>query len=583
MSKKITFTSIADLPPLVVSMGTTEVNATGSWRYLRPVYHDKTAPCIEGCPASEDIEQYMYWAARGDFDKAWEVLVEENPFPAVCGRVCYHPCESSCNRDHFDQSLGINSIERFIGDHGLEFSLDRFKVAEEREQKIAVAGAGPAGLAAAYHLRRLGYQVTVYEKEEKPGGILQYGIPRYRLPKHILEAEIMRLERFGVEIKTGVQVGKDIPWNEFLQHDAVFLAVGVHKSRKLNVPGEDLDGVIAGLDFLSRINSGEDVSLGKNVAVIGGGNTAMDAVRTALRLGSTPAIYYRRTRAEMPAILDEIEEAEREGIPMEFLVTPVELIGENGALKAMKLQRMELGEPDESGRRRPVPVEGSEYVVEVDNVITAIGEQGDFTSIPEKLIEWGVVKSDAFGQTEQRPVFAGGDIIEQPHTVVHAIGSGKKAAMAIHAYLNGGDIATLADKIHVGNKGGVSFLRFRDGHEGDPVDNHEVVTFENINTSYFTRKDRHQVPELDVKTRITNFEEVKGTIDREAAMDEALRCFNCGVCNMCDNCLVFCPDVAIKRRDDRFRYEIDYAYCKGCGICVVECPRSALSLVPEGK
>lgn len=582
MSKIITFNKESDLPPLVMSLGTTLVNKTGSWRYLRPVYQDKTAPCIEACPASENIEQYMFLVAKGEFDKAWETLVEENPFPAVCGRVCYHPCELSCNRGEFDQPLAINAVERFIGDHGLERSLEPFKIADDRKEKVAIVGSGPAGLTCAYDLRRLGFQVVVFEKNEKPGGVLQYGIPEYRLPKNILAKEIDRLEDFGVEIKTGIEIGKDVSWEELLKYDAVFLALGVHRSRAMEVPGEELDGVISGLEFLSRVARGEKVELGQNVAVVGGGNTAMDAVRTALRLGSKAKIYYRRTRAEMPAIRDEIEEAEREGIEMEFLVAPVEISGENGKVTEMTLQKMELGAPDESGRRRPVPIAGSEYTVRIDNVITAIGEMGDFDFIPKEMLEWNVVKTNHFGQTSIEHVFAGGDIIEQPHTVVHAIGSGKRTAIAIQAYLDHVDPETLVDKISVGYKGGFSFNRLHD-ETGDSVDNHQVVHYEQINKNYFTEKPRNEVDEQKIASRITTFEEVKTTFDKQTVVDEASRCFNCGVCNMCDNCLIFCPDVAIKRREDNYRYEIDYDFCKGCGICVMECPRNALSLVPEGK
>ena len=586
MSEVIQFKSEKDLPPLVMSLGTTLVNKTGSWRYLRPVYEDKTAPCIEGCPASEDIQAYMYWVARGDFDRAWEIIMEENPLPAVTGRVCYHPCELNCNRGQFDQALSINAIERFLGDHGLNYPLDRFKLQEDRPEKVAVVGSGPAGLTCAYHLRRLGFQVVVFEAAEEPGGVLRYGIPEYRLPKAVLRKEIRRLEHFGVEIHTRTKIGYHLPWEKLLAYDAVFIATGVHKSRELEIPGEDLPGVLPGLEFLSRVNRGESVALGKRVAVIGGGNTAMDAARTALRLGAQPTIYYRRTRAEMPAIQDEIEEAEREGIAMEFLVSPIRIMGDNGRIVGMKLQRMELGEPDESGRRRPIPVLGSEFTVEVDNVITAIGEAPDFGFLPRELVEGQVVKTDIYGQTSMGKVFAGGDIIEQPHTVVHAIGSGKKAAMAIHAFLSNKGLEAQVKSLQVGYKGGLSFRRYvSDGKNGggDPVNNLKVVSFENVNTWYFEHEDRVPPPELEVASRIQTFDEVKKALPRESAMAEASRCFNCGVCNMCDNCLIFCPDVAIRRRPDGFRYEFDYDYCKGCGICVAECPRNAITMVPEGR
>jgi len=586
LSGVIQFKSEKDLPPLVMSLGTTLVNKTGSWRYLRPVYEDKTAPCIEGCPASEDIQAYMYWTARGEFERAWEIIMEENPFPAVTGRVCYHPCEFSCNRGQFDQALSINAIERFLGDYGLNQSLDRFKLEEDRPEKVAIVGSGPAGLTCAYHLRRLGFQVVVFEAAEEPGGVLRYGIPEYRLPKAILNREIRRLEQFGVEIHTRTQIGYHLPWEKLMAYDAIFIATGVHKSRELEIPGEDLPGVLPGLEFLSRVNRGEKVELGRRVAVIGGGNTAMDAARTALRLGAEPTVYYRRTRAEMPAIPDEIEEAEREGIAMEFLVSPIRIMGDDGQVVGMKLQRMELGAPDESGRRRPIPVLGSEFTVEVDNVITAIGEAPDFSFLPRELIQGQVVKTDIYGQTSLGKVFAGGDIIEQPHTVVHAIGSGKKAAMAIHAFLSNKSLEAQVKSLQVGYKGGMSFRRYAtNGNNGnvDAINNLKVVTFESINTWYFEHEDRASTPEIDVASRVKTFDEVKQTFSAKTAVAEANRCFNCGVCNMCDNCLIYCPDVAIARRPDGFRYEFNYDYCKGCGICVAECPRNAITMIPEGR
>lgn len=583
MSKVIQFKSEKEMPPVVVSLDSTLYNKTGSWRYLRPVYHDKTAPCIEGCPAGEDVEGYMYLVSRGMFEKAWELIMKENPFPAVMGRVCFHPCESACNRREFDQALSINGMERVIGDHGLGMDVEKLRIETGKPQKIAVVGSGPSGLTCAYHLARLGYQVTVFEAEDEPGGVLRTGIPSYRLPKNILDMEINRIKKLGVQIKTNTRVGRDITWRELLRYEAVYLAMGVHKSSRLQIPGEDLQGVVSGLDFLKSVNAGEPYTLGKRVAVIGGGNTAMDAVRTALRLGADPKIYYRRTRAEMPAIEDEIAEAEAEGIEMVYLVSPVRIIGENGRVKAVEFMRMELGKPDESGRRRPIPVKGSEFQVEVDNVITAIGEHADFSFLPEDLYERGVIPVNALGQTRLNKIFAGGDVVDQPHTVVHAVGAGKKAAVAIDLFLKGEKPDEVLPEIQVGFKGSISFRRYVGDLPRDPVDNREVVSFDHVNTDHFDHAERHPIDELPVAERIHTFAEVKQTYPDETAIEEAGRCFNCGVCNMCDNCIIYCPDNAIKRREDGYRYTIDYDYCKGCGICAQECPRFAISLEPEGR
>jgi len=584
LSKVIEFTSEKEMPLLVVSLESTLYNKTGSWRYLRPVYHDKTAPCVEGCPAGEDVEGYMYLVAQGKFDEAWELIMKENPFPAVCGRVCYHPCEMSCNRGEYDEPLSINAIERVVGDHGLDMDVEKLRIRQKNSHKIAVVGSGPSGLACAYHLARLGYNVTVFESHREAGGVLRVGIPEYRLPRDILDKEIARIEKLGVVIETATTVGKDIRWDELLAYDAIYLASGVHKNRRLQVPGEDLNSVLSGLEFLREVNNGQDVALGEKVAIIGGGNTAMDAARTALRLGAKPTIYYRRTRAEMPAIREEIDETEHEGIDMVFLVSPSKIIGENGKVHAIEFTRMELGEPDESGRRRPVPIPGSEFQVQIDNVITAIGEQGDFSYLPEELQpNNGAIPVNRIGQTAIPKVFAGGDIVSQPHTVVHAIGAGKRAAMAIDAFLSDKNLEELLPEIQIGYKGSLSFRRYVRDLPRDAVDNREVVHIEHVNLDHFEYMERNSVPELGVPRRVTNFQEVKIGFTKETAIEEAKRCFNCGVCNMCDNCLVYCPDTAIKRREDGYRYVINYDYCKGCGVCVQECPRFAMTLEPEGR
>ncbi len=584
LSKVIEFKSVKEMPPLVVSFETTLYNKTGSWRYLRPVYHDKTAPCVEGCPAGEDVEGYMYLVAQGKFDEAWELILKENPFPAVCGRVCYHPCEMSCNRGEYDDSLGINGIERVIGDHGLDLDVEKLRVRSQNSHRVAVVGSGPSGLTCAYHLARLGYNVTVFEAYSQPGGVLRVGIPEYRLPRDVLDKEIHRIEKLGVVIETSTAVGRDIPWDDLMTYDAVYLASGVHQNRKLNVPGEELEGVQSGLEFLRKVNAGEKVPIGERVAIIGGGNTAMDAARTALRLGSKPTIFYRRTRAEMPAIRDEVDETELEGIDMVFLVSPSKIIGDDGRVRGLELLKMELGEPDESGRRRPVPIPGSEYQVPVDTIITAIGEVGDFSFLPPELQpKNGVIPVNRIGQTAIPKVFAGGDIVPQPHTVVHAIGAGKKAAMAIDAFLTNKNLEDIFPQIQIGFKGSLSFRRYVGDLPRDPVDNREVVHIEHVNLDHFEHEERHPVPELPVETRVLNFSEVKVGFTKETAVEEAKRCFNCGVCNMCDNCLIYCPDTAIQRREDGYRYVIDYDYCKGCGICVQECPRFAMTLEPEGR
>ena len=571
----------ADTIPITgMSFASTRLNKTGSWKYMRPVHSDKTPPCNEGCPAGEDIEGWLYLVARNRIEEAFQLLKLENPFPSICGRVCYHPCEKACNRREYDYPIAIHLVERFIGDMGKKYGwkLKSYNI-EKREGKIAVIGAGPAGLSCAYHLARMGYDVEVFEKMPSYGGILRYGIPVYRLPKNVIDWEVQFLIELGVKFHFNVEIGKNKQLDE-LQKDfsAIFIATGAHKSRNMKIEGENLDGVIVGLEFLKDVNTGKNVKLGKKVAVIGGGNTAMDVARTALRLGSQPIILYRRTRNEMPAIEDEIEEALKEGIEIKYLVTPIKIEGKNGEVKILHLQRMKLGEPDSSGRRRPIPIPGDTYTMEVDNVITAIGEITDLNYIN------GLVKTEGqsvvvneFCQTTNPAIFAGGDIIDQPRTVTDAIGSGKRAAIAIDSYLQNKTVDK--ELLTIGYKGNLSMARYLG------IDKRElqrkVVLFNNLNMDHFIHEDRHPQKTLDLNTAIKSFDEVNLGYDENIAIEEAGRCFNCGVCNHCDNCIVFCPDVAVYKENNK--YYVDYDYCKGCGLCAFECPRYAIDMIKEGR
>ena len=398
-----------------------------------------------------------------------------------------------------------------------------------------------------------------------------------------MRKEIAKLERLGVDIRTNTAVGKDIPLDDLQPFDAIFLGIGLDKSRKMNIPGEDLPGVISGIDFLRKLNSGELVQLGERVAVIGGGNTAMDAARSALRQGKKVQVLYRRSSREMPAIEEEINDALAEGVQLHTLVAPVRVLGEGGRVTGLELVKMKLGEPDESGRRRPIPIEGSEFRIDIDTVITAIGEQPDFSPLPDSLHhdDW-VVQIDETGRTTRPPIFAGGDIVDQPHTVVDAMASGKRAAMAIDTFLCGFDLTAVLDKIRLGDSNSLSMKRYVLGQDvAAEFDNTVVVQPEDINFNYFTSKKRVEERYREVTERIDNFDEVNLGATAEMVFAEALRCFNCGVCNQCDNCIVFCPDFAIHRGDAEHPYLIDYAYCKGCGICAHECPRHAIVMVRE--
>jgi len=565
------------LPPMSLSFEGTQASKTGTWRYLTPMYLNKIAPCNEACPAGEDVEAAMVLAGEENYLGAWEKITEENPLPRVCGRVCFHPCEPACNRKEFDEPTAINALERFTGDRAFEAGRRFHAPKEKKKERVAIIGSGPAGLSCAYHLSSMGYATTLFEAQPKLGGVLRYGIPAYRLPKDLLDREIENILSLGVEAKTGVRVGRDLAWEDLKKYDAIFVAAGAWKSQPLKIPGEDAAGVMSGLEFLKRINSGQAVDLGQRVAVIGGGNTAMDAARTALRLGAKTWIVYRRTKEEMPAWEEEVFEAEEENIETIFLSSPVKILTEQGKVKGVECIKNLLGPPGKDGRKEPRPVEGSNFTLQVDTVISAIGESPDLSFLPQDLRKtMGALPVDETGSTALRGVFGGGDITAQPRTVAFAIGSGKKAAMAIDAFLRGQDVAQALRVARVGDKGTLSMARYRKGSADGLAQ--EVVKFADLNPAYFKRQKRMPREKLSPSRRTSDFSEVNLRLSEGAALYEAKRCFNCGVCNLCHNCFLYCPDLAVSARPDKQGYDINYDYCKGCCICVEECPRGAISV-----
>ncbi|MBU2648808.1 FAD-dependent oxidoreductase [bacterium] len=582
--KPIQYRTLQEMPETIISEASMLWNKTGTWRYLRPKYQNQVPPCNQGCPAGNDVEGLMRLLEKGELKKALHLIREESPFPAVCGRVCYHPCETVCNRSRFDDPIAIHTLERIAGDQALRIIAPE-KIRPDSGKTVAIIGAGPSGLTAAYHLARMGHQPTIFEALEKPGGLLKYGIPEYRLPREILNAEIDNIVSNGVEIRCGVKVGADMPWSDLAKFDAVFISIGGHRSRRLGIPSENATGVLGGLDYLKQVSDGQSPDLGTKTIVIGGGNSAIDSARCALRLGSQVSICYQRSRNEMPAFAEEVNEALKEGVQISFLTQPVRILTRKNRVTGVQFRKTKLGAPDASGRRRPEPVPDSEFTIPTDSVITAIGESTDLDWLPPEIECTGnMIAVNPWGQTSQKNVFAGGDAALSVHNVAAAIGSGKTAACAIDAFFNDLDLETIKSRISIGETGTLSVSRYLQSGNAhlQQADSGKTAVFENLNTHYFTKAARQKIKTLGIARRMTGFDEVNSGLDLDSAVIEAKRCFHCGVCTQCDNCYMFCPDIAVlKNKPGENGYQIALDYCKGCGICVNECPRAAMIMEEE--
>jgi heterodisulfide reductase subunit A-like polyferredoxin len=485
------------------------------------------APCRVACPAHVSAQGFIALIKEGKYREALELFKKDHPFPGVCGRVCHHPCEGLCTRNEVDTTLSIMNLHRFVADR--EMSGDRYvpEKKPDRNQKVAIVGGGPAGLTCAYFLAIEGYEVTVFEKLPVLGGMLTVGIPSYRLPRDIIEAEIQTIKDLGVQFKTGIEIGKDITIGQLRDqgYKAFFIGIGAHECKALGIDGENYKGVVPGVEFLREVNLGKKVYLGDRVAVIGGGNVAMDAVRTALRTGSKkPFIIYRRSYDEMPANREEIEECAEEGIEIMTLTNPVRVIEKDGAVSAIECIKMKLGEPDASGRRRPEAVEGSEFVIEIDTLLPAIGQESDWACLTEEcacsLSDWGTMKVDPVTlQTGDPDIFAGGDAVTGPSTVVEAIQAGKEAAVSIDRFIQGKDLK-----------------------ESRPQ---QWESVKDIDIENIAKVPREKMPVLPVNERLGNFLEVQLGFSENQAHQEADRCLSCGVCCECYQCVSACLADAI--------------------------------------
>lgn len=533
---------------ITLDVGTSLVNHTGSWRTVRPEYVHRLPPCNHACPAGEDIQGWLAFAESGDYETAWRKLVENNPLPAIMGRVCYHPCETACNRAAIDSAVGINSVERFLGDLAIEKRWAFEKPATSSGKKVLVVGAGPSGLSAAYHLARLGHAVTIREAGPMPGGMMRFGIPKYRLPRNVLDAEVARIEALGVTIQYDAKVDKIDAAMKEGGFDAAFLAVGAHIAKRAYIPAGEAAKILDAVQVLRSMEGEDKPLLGRRVVIYGGGNTALDVARTAKRLGADEAvIVYRRTREKMPAHDFEVEEALEEGVMMKWLSTIKNV--EAGEITVEKMALDETGFPQPTG----------EYeTLKADSVVLALGQDVDLSlleGVPGLEIKDGVVQVGPNMMTGHAGVFAGGDMVPSERTVTVAVGHGKKAARHIDAWLRGEAYA--------------------------PAPKHEIASADTLNTWYYGDAPHTVRPVLEIARRKTTFEEVVKGLDESNALYEARRCLSCGNCFECDNCYGVCPDNAVIKLGPGKGFTFNYEFCKGCGVCAAECPCGAIEMTPE--
>jgi len=533
---------------ITLNPGSSLANHTGSWRTARPVYLDRLPPCNNQCPAGEDIQGWLFHAESGNYEAAWRHLTRDNPFAAIMGRVCYHTCESACNRGKIDEAVGINSVERFLGDEAIKRGWKFAAPAAESGKKVLIVGAGPSGMSAAYHLRKLGHAVTVMDAGPYMGGMMRFGIPKYRLPREVLDAEMQRIADMGVSVKLNSKVDNILDAMKAGSFDAAFLAVGAHIGKRAMIPSGDAAKIVDAISVLRSMEGEDKPLLGRRVVVYGGGNTAVDVARTVKRMGAEPIIVYRRTRDKAPAHDFEIEEALQEGVMIKWLST-IKQAGDH----QITVEKMAL---DDKGFLQPT---GEFETLEADSVVLALGQDVDLgllNGVPGlEVTKDGVVKVGPDLMTGHAGIFAGGDMVPAERNVTVAVGHGKKAARNIDAWLR--------------------------GETWVPAPKHEVAQFEKLNPWYYADAPKTVRPMLDIIRRQSTFEEVQGGLDESNALFEARRCLSCGNCFECDNCYGVCPDNAVIKLGPGKRFQFNYDYCKGCGMCVAECPCGAIKMEAE--
>jgi len=521
---------------------------SGVARTRRPRYVDLLPPCNQACPAGENIQAWLALAQQARFEKAWRKLVEENPLPAVHGRVCYHPCENVCNRTHMDSPVAIHAVERFLGDEAIARGWQPEPSPVTGGKRVLIVGAGPSGLSCAWHLARFGHQVEIRDAGPVAGGMMHFGIPKYRLPRDVLEAEIERIQSAGVRIVLNHKVENLQAEQVSGGFDAAFVAVGAHLSQRTDIPAVDAGRILDAMSFLRDVEGGEKPKLGRRVAVYGGGNTAMDTARTVKRLGYEPLIIYRRDRAHMPAHDFEADNAEEEGVKIHWLRTIKEIDHTTFKVEAMRI--------NEQGRPEPT---GEFETLEADSLILALGQRTDSEFLHRvpgvEFHNDGTVNVDEQMMTGCPGIFAGGDMVPAERTVTTAVGHGKKAARHINAWLE-------------------------DSKYENPI-RHDLAGHERLHVWYFTDAAKKTERQIDVEARRASFEEVVKGLGEEEAVFEARRCFSCGNCFECDACLGACPENAVIKLGVGKRYRFDYQKCTGCAVCFEQCPCGAIDMIPE--
>ncbi len=545
--------------PTTWTTGSTSAIKTGTWRASLATHIKAPAPCHGACPVDGDIAEWIGLARARDFKGAWQVLARHNPFPSIAGRICHHPCETACNRGGYDEALSICKLERFVGDQALEQGW-RFEVATPPGAgHIGIVGGGPSGLSAAFQLRRMGYEVTLYEAQAELGGLMRYGIPAYRLSRDVLEAEIARIVAMGVTVHCGHRIGSTEEFTALAaQHDALYLALGAARNKRLPALDYTQPWVCDGAAFLAAANAGKPLALGRRLLVIGGGSAALDAARSARRLGREVTLLALEQRAQMPAQAEEVEEALEEGIT---LVDGARLDAVSGAASGLSVScsKVLFVPGAQRGQFSLNPVDGSGFAIACDAIVTSIGQDPDLSLLGEGFVAvGGLLKTDAQFATSHAGVYAGGDMTSMARFVTEAVGMGQRAAQAI------------ADELRL-RQGGAAGAQ--------PTEREPLVPLAAISTFYHPTQARAATGLLDVQERLSREVEVQLGLDIEQALSESERCFSCGTCIFCDNCVVYCPDMAVKRVEGGYTVLLDY--CKGCGLCVKECPTGSMKMQEE--